>query len=305
MINTSIFPFALASSSGNIADFNFGAAGDWGCFTSSKDTVNNIMDKNPELVLALGDFSYMSTADCWLDLIEPFISKVKIAIGNHELRSQSLLNQYMSTFNLTKQYYSFNYQNIHFTVLSTEIPFKPDSDQYKFLVNDLSKALQDQKIDWIIAAFHRHKEGLPSFARTYFPLFDKFGVDLVLYSHHHAYDRSYPVRYTTNSSANPIITDNNTSNYINPKGQIHAKVGTGGAYIHAPAKERPFIVSQYYGHGFLNVDVIKNGTTLNATFYANDGTVGDQFTVLKSFQKCERISDFLLANRILEAACPK
>jgi hypothetical protein len=32
------------------------------------------------------------------------------------------LKLFMDSFNLTKQYYSFNYQNIHFVALSTEIP---------------------------------------------------------------------------------------------------------------------------------------------------------------------------------------
>lgn len=50
--------------------------------------------------------------------------KMKISIGNHEDEynsntSLSLLNQYMYHFGLTKQYYSFNYQNIHFVVMST------------------------------------------------------------------------------------------------------------------------------------------------------------------------------------------
>jgi hypothetical protein len=28
--------------------FNFAAAGDWGCTSHTTDTVNNIVDKNPE-----------------------------------------------------------------------------------------------------------------------------------------------------------------------------------------------------------------------------------------------------------------
>ena len=37
-----------------LADFNFGAAGDWGCSSNTKN-VENIAAKNPERVLALGD----------------------------------------------------------------------------------------------------------------------------------------------------------------------------------------------------------------------------------------------------------
>src|SRR5918994_4436811 len=50
------------------SDFNFAAAGDWACTSDTTDTVNNIVDKNPELVLGLGDYSYEDSADCWLDI---------------------------------------------------------------------------------------------------------------------------------------------------------------------------------------------------------------------------------------------
>ncbi|HEX2068058.1 MAG TPA: hypothetical protein VHF08_05110, partial [Nitrososphaeraceae archaeon] len=45
---------ATALSSG----FNFAAVGDWACTSHTTDTINNIVDKNPELVLGLGDYSY-------------------------------------------------------------------------------------------------------------------------------------------------------------------------------------------------------------------------------------------------------
>src|SRR5213593_2154397 len=54
-----------------IPDFNIAAAGDWGCNTNTNKTINNIVTKNPEIVLALGDLSYASTFDCWLRLIAP------------------------------------------------------------------------------------------------------------------------------------------------------------------------------------------------------------------------------------------
>jgi hypothetical protein len=36
-----------------IINFNFAAAGDWGCSSHTTDTVNNILDKNPEFGLDL------------------------------------------------------------------------------------------------------------------------------------------------------------------------------------------------------------------------------------------------------------
>ena len=74
------------------ADFGISAVGDWGCSSNTQQTVNNIKNKNPLLVLALGDYFYQSTAKCWLDKVKPIDSKTKINIGNHEVGSKKLLN---------------------------------------------------------------------------------------------------------------------------------------------------------------------------------------------------------------------
>ncbi len=115
-------------------NFNIVAVGDWDCTGETKDTVDNIIDQDPELVLALGDLSYNGKAKCWLDLIEPIADKTKIAMGNHELDSSKLLRNYMEFFGLEKQYYSFNYKNIHFLALSTETDYDKDSEQYEFAI---------------------------------------------------------------------------------------------------------------------------------------------------------------------------
>ena len=74
--------------------FNFAAAGDWACTSKAKDTVKNIIDHDPELVLALGDLSYDSSAKCWLKIIKPLKEKIKIVIGNHEADSSKKLKTY-------------------------------------------------------------------------------------------------------------------------------------------------------------------------------------------------------------------
>lgn len=113
-------------------NFNFVAVGDWDCTGETKDTRDNIEDQDPELVLALGDLSYNGKAKCWLKMIKPFADKTKIVIGNHELNSSKLLRDYMEFFGLEKQYYSFNYKNVHFLALSTETDYDDDSEQYEF-----------------------------------------------------------------------------------------------------------------------------------------------------------------------------
>ena len=116
--------------------FNFVAVGDWDCTGETEDTVKNIINQDPELVLALGDFSYSGDADCWFDLIEPIADKTKIVIGNHEVDSDKLTEDYMNYFGLQEQYYSFIYKNMHFLALSTETDYDDDSEQYKFAIQE-------------------------------------------------------------------------------------------------------------------------------------------------------------------------
>src|SRR5689334_7817202 len=75
-----------------LSDFNISSVGDWGCNSNTKSTVTNIKGKSPELVLALGDYSYQPTATCWLNTISSIKSITKINIGNHENDANEDLN---------------------------------------------------------------------------------------------------------------------------------------------------------------------------------------------------------------------
>src|SRR6478735_5217713 len=44
------------------------------------------------------------------------------------------------TFGLSKQYYSYNIQNVHILTMSTELPFVAGSKQYNFVLHDLKTA---------------------------------------------------------------------------------------------------------------------------------------------------------------------
>ena len=279
-----------------IPDFNFTAVGDWGCSIDSKNTLRNIIDKEPDLVLALGDLSYRDTADCWFKIIKPIDKITKIAIGNHDNSSDILLNAYLNHFELSKQYYSFDYLNIHFVILSTETLYGVGSDQYTFLINDLPKAASDPDIDWIIVGYHRPAyvslstvKSEESFKAIYHPIFDIFEVDIVLQAHLHAYQRSYPLLYNNHDDFNPIITTNNQSYYNDPNGEIFVTVGTGGGKVAHFAGPSSFIAAERYNEfGILNVEITNNGKTLTARFYdnkiSNSGSIGnvlDEFVIRK------------------------
>ncbi|MGZ5499870.1 MAG: metallophosphoesterase [Nitrososphaeraceae archaeon] len=294
--NQYAYPYSSYPSSAavTLGDFNFAAAGDWGCTSNTINTVQNIIDLDPEFVLALGDLSYDSSAKCWLEIVSPIANKTMITIGNHDTDSTIKLKEYTDFFGLKGQYYSFNYQNVHFIVMSTELPYEDGSEQYNFVNNDLSKVSLNPDIDWIVVDYHSLAYTSPAnigkgnsaekeLRDIYHPLFVKYNVDLVLQAHNHNYQRSYPIIYNNTNSENPIITDtNNNNNYYDPKGMIFGTVGTGGESLYPLTGQAPYVATQYVGFGFLNVDVINDGTTLSGKFFANDGTIKDQFTIIKS-----------------------
>jgi hypothetical protein len=282
-------------------DFNFAAAGDWGCNSNTVATINSIVNQGSEFTLGLGDYSYESSAKCFLSKVDPIDENMAIAIGNHENSERESLNTYLEHFDeLTSEYYSFNVQNVHFLAMATEISYFSGSAQYTFVKNDLASASSDPDIDWIVVFFHKPMyssqnscsssscHGESSLRDTYHPLFDQNGVDLVLEGHAHNYQRSAPIKFNPNSQSNPIITNNDANTYTDPEGQIHVIVGTGGVNFHKLTGQKSFINSQQdkkFGH--LNVALTDNGKTLTGKFIANDNTIMDQFTITKTLLSTE------------------
>lgn len=294
LLNTGLSTTTKSASS--IGGFNFAAAGDWACTSKAKDTVKNIIDHDPELVLALGDLSYDSGAKCWLKIIKPIAEKTKIVIGNHEADSSKKLKDYMKAFDLEKQYYSFNYQNVHFLALSTETSYDEGSKQYKFAEKDLEQYSNDKSIDWIVVFYHKQAYssggGLPDekdFRENYHPLFDKYNVDLALQGHHHVYERFYPLIFNDKNDNKPIVSaqDKGSNVYQNPQGTIFLTVGTGGAESMTVSKGKAISAAREDGKfGIMNISIEKDDgdkNILTGTFLDNKKKhkVLDEFEIIK------------------------
>ena len=277
-------------------DFNFAVAGDFGCSKNAENTVSNMEGKKPELVIPLGDLSYSKSANCWLDLISPFSDKLKVTLGYHDVNDgASKLNQYEQTFGLKKQYDSFDYRHVHFVIMSSLSELDKGSHQYKFISEDLKKASENKDIDWIIVTSYSPFYTSPSkhtaekdMRDIYHPLFEQYGVDLVLQAHNHNYQRTYPISYNSADSSKPTISNQLTTGYNGQSGGIvFAIVGTGGEGFYPLESQAAFTATQFTRFGFLNIE-ISNGNphnTLTGTFYDNKGDeIRDQFTIEKDIQ---------------------
>jgi len=290
----------------NDEKFNFVAAGDFGCGDEADKTIQAMTKKGPELVIALGDLSYNKSAACWIDSMKPLDTdgRVKIIFGDHDLTKKMLkYDAYLQHFGMTKPYYSFDYKNVHFLAMETAknsiIPYLNGSEQYNYVKEDLQKAHNNNNIDWIVVysfrpfyssiTEHSGQEELPD---SYHLLFDMYGIDIVLQAHSHNYQRTFPLVYNKNTFSslyNPIIVDNNKTEYDGSNGTIFLTVGTGGAELHNFTGTRPFIVQQFASHGFINVDIegTHKESKMIGKFYENTNmNEKDYFSISK-----KKISD--------------
>jgi hypothetical protein len=273
--------------------YNFGAAGDWGCSSNTQKTLDNIRShSSPERILALGDYSYRTTATCWLNIINPVKSITKITIGNHEDDSGEGFSEYMSAFGLSKTYYSFTYGGNALVIVmdSDHSSYSIGSSQYNFVLGELQKSYK-----WKIIYLHKHMYTSPNtccpntgtdatnLRNIYHSQFGKYGVDLVLSGHVHNYQRTFPIKYDRDSPSSPIVTSTASQDYFDPYGQIFVTVGTGGAFFHALSGKSSFVKYQQDDRfGGLDLSIENNGDTLAGRYYTNDGVKRDVFTITKT-----------------------
>ncbi|TLX86208.1 MAG: hypothetical protein E6L04_03895, partial [Thaumarchaeota archaeon] len=273
--------------------FNFAATGDFGCSTNTQNTVASIEKKKPELVLPLGDLSYHSTADCWFDITSPLKGKMMITLGFHDTQDGAAkMNQYLKSFQLDKPYYSYDYKKVHFLIMASQSPYNAGTEQYNFVKQDLEKSSQNKDIDWIVVTSYGPFYTSPTthnaekdLRNIYHPLFEKYGVDLVLQAHNHNYQRTYPIAFNPDESSKPTVIKGSTTGYsANTDGTIFAIVGTGGQGFYPMQGQVPYMAKQFDGKfGFLDIGISSGNPSskLTGTFYDNKGNVQDNFTIEK------------------------
>ena len=168
-----------------------------------------------------------------------------------------------------------------------------ETEEYEYVDKDLSQASKNPDTKWIIVMTHRQQysslcglhdscDPIKKLRDAYHPLFEKYGVDILFSGHAHNYQRTYPLSYNKINSSQPIINDNGKSEYISPKGMFQIVVGTGGIDFDRFSNREPFIVFQQdSSYGYLNVDVGDHGKMLIGRYYSNNGTILDQFKIIK------------------------
>ncbi len=243
--------------------------------------------------------------------------------GNHDYGSVDANNNgtYYDIFTLPENaeaggtpsneegYYSFDYGNVHFLSLNSEMLLSIVTSNTTF-TQWLEQDLQNTTQDWIVAYWHQppYTKGThdsdDSFSRSEMmrnnvnPILEQYGCDLVLNGHSHGYERSYLInglygKSNTFNAANMIVngTNGNANDgnaYIKytlgdsaNKGTVYTVIGCSGKKGSGddPLNHPAMYLSTEDYHGSMVIDI--NGLSLNALFIDTTGTVLDRFTIVK------------------------
>ena len=218
----------------------------------------------------------------------------------------------------SKAYYSYDYANIHFISLDSygraggdRSMFAKDGEQLKWLERDLKA----NKQKWTIVYWHhppytmasRNSDvevDLKTIREGVVPILDKYKVDMVLNGHSHVYERSQMMKghyglaasfdqklnsastssglYNNSKDSCPYIKD---SKIPDNEGIIYVVNGCGAANSGSrnTLTHKAMVYSDKINAGSLYIEV--EGNRLDARFITEDGSVKDQFTILKDVNR--------------------
>ena len=201
-----------------------------------------------DFVLHSGDFVYDGLEeDLWgpefFDPVHALALRAPIypALGNHEHDCPAYYRFFSVPSNGSttrpEAWYAFDYENAHFVVLDTNLPsgrFAAGTEQLHWLEQDLKAS----DAEWTFAMFHhplyssgRHKSDL-ALRKALMPLFERYGVDMLLTGHDHLYERTWPLLQGERQE----------------DGIIHVVSGGGGATLYAAGRSPWTAVSKSASH---------------------------------------------------------
>ena len=109
--------------------------------------------------------------------------------------------------------------------------------QKAWLEAELSASRRNAEIDWIVVCMHqvaistvdRSNGADLGIREEWVPLFDKYGVDLVVCGHEHHYERSHPIRgHEPTVTLTPVAASTATDVIDTDLGTVHMVIGSGG-----------------------------------------------------------------------------
>lgn len=275
-------------------NYKIAVVGDWGEENETDDVVNQIKNGGYNLVIGTGDNSYTGSDNEWYPIVKSIDHnqgssiRFETCMGNHDSESNI-----KSHFRYRNIYTSFDFENTHTLILSTENNMDIGSAQHTFATNDLKAQDSRSNIDWIFVVFHRPMMGASSDhpnnemdqIQNYMDLFLQHNVTMVFAAHNHNWQRTYPVK-RSGSGVTRVITDSNGpyTPGTPSKWLIHVISGAGGhdrpGTLYDLGSKPSFQVFQSNDHnGIFSITASNGGQTLTCKFINTGGDEFDTFTI--------------------------
>ncbi len=180
------------------------------------------------------------------------------AVGNHEGQG-ALFEKYFPypMYVSSRFYYSFDYGPAHFTVVDQFTNYQTGSQQYDWIVNDISASNKKWKIflfhepGWSADGGHGNNTQVQQLLQ---PLFEQYGIRLVITGHNHYYARAV----------------------VN--GVHHITTGGGGAPLYNPNPNYDSIVKVSKSYHYCKIKIDNDTLTFTAT--KDNGTDIETFTIV-------------------------
>jgi hypothetical protein len=162
-------------------------------------------------------------------------------------------------------YWSLDYGPVHVTYIDQYSSYAPGSQQYNWLVNDLTSTTKPWKIVVFHAAsYSAGSDGDDTGTRALEPLFAQYGVDFTWHGHSHNYARC-GVYTSSQANGDPITL-----------GLPHITSGGGGAGIYQPDMTNngnwPHVITAWPALEFMTFDVSGKDLTMTAYQVSNANT---------------------------------
>ncbi len=279
--------------------------------SKAHDVRDLAVQQNADLLIIPGDLAYRNGRTGWdtfMRFMEPVQSRVPTmpVAGNHEYADAArgydqFLNEYVlpdGGAGIGEHHYSFQAGPVTFIGLNTDnlcgphdAGRGPPQDPCQgtsghevllaWLEAELAAAAADDATPWTVVYFHhplyswgRHGDNV-DLQFLFGPLFDAYGVDVVVNAHDHVYGRTYPVRGFA-----PVVTEG--SEYVQGVGPVYVVTGGGGRGLYdLQSDTAPAMYAHVEAVHHLTVwDV--TGETLTFRALRSDGTEMDGFVIARA-----------------------
>lgn len=278
-----------------------------GDYSGWEQIVKNSADRNPNaaLYISMGDLvdngeqAYQWRT--WLDSIKPLSARIPLAptLGNHEMYTLDWKMRepraYLSYFDVpnngnttfNRRYYSYDYGDVHYVVLDTQLYESTHEDNhdthhpdlYDVQVQWLRQDLASNTKKWTVVLMHRdpfqyafdrpgasRAAGFDEEGVLFMPIFDEFHVDLVLSAHLHSYRNRGHVRNFDRD----------------PSGPLYILTGIAGDARRPKWKQHPldvYVIPDREASNYMTMTVTPNRLVIRA--FLADGTQVDESVIEK------------------------